>query len=294
MKTKIFKIFLSTIFMLSITTIGSTKIFANNENYTIVKNEYLELKSNYLLLDNLSKSRINILTDYDKTNLNELKNAIDKYPSFIYNMKELSINQLKNRNYNNSQINAIKNYDGSEEMTVRASAYVTGTYSITDYKYNSSENRTYATGNATATWNGTPFFQLVDQLAIALSAGVGNFIHYSSSCTSTYKVYDTGQTFTQIPEKEIPSTSYIIFKLPRERYSSSLGAVGGLIKVSGKYTAIVPNLVNVISMRPCYAHKQIASGDISISLSKNGLDLSFSISTGYVKEWYPNAKTATL
>ena len=83
--------------------------------------------------------------------------------------------------------------------------------------------------------------------------------------------------------------------MPRERYSSSINEAGGLIKVSGKYTAAVSNRVNIISMRPCYAHRQVlGSGDAGISVSVSGVSISFGITTGYSIEWSPNAKTATL
>lgn len=47
-------------------------------------------------------------------------------------------------------------------------------------------------------------------------------------------------------------------------------------------------------MRPCYAHRQISGVEGGISLSSSGLSLSFSVTDGYNKEWYPNAKTATI
>lgn len=285
---------MSVFFIFGTITTGSTRVFSLNEEYKIESNEYLELRSSQIMMEEISKSNINILTDEDRKYYSEIKNAIDEYPAYIYRMKELSINQLKNRNYTDEQIEAIKNYDGSENMTSLAAATVTGTYSISNYRYDSSANLTYATGNATATWQGTPFFQLVDQFAIALGAGVGNFIHQSSSCTATYKGYNSGKTFTQTPEKEVPLTTYVKFKLPRERYSSSINEAGGLIKVSGKYTAAVSNRVNIISMRPCYAHRQVSGIEGGISLSTSGINISFSVTNGYSKEWYPNAKTATL
>lgn len=295
MKKQIFKVLLSSCFMIGTMVMGGTsQVFSQSEEYKTENNEYLELKSNIVLLNSISRSNIRILSNLDEEYYLQLKSALDRYPSFIYSMKELSVEQLKNRNYTDSQIDVIKNYDGSDVMTTRAAATVTGTYSISDYRYDSSKNLTFATGNATATWQGTPFFQLLDQFAIALGAGTGNFIHQSSSCTATYKGYNSGRTFTQSPEKEIPLTTYVKFKLPRERYSSSIGEAGGLIKVSGKYTAAVSNRVNIISMRPCYAHRQISGVEGGISLSSSGLSLSFSVTDGYNKEWYPNAKTATI
>lgn len=292
MKKQILKVFLSLCFMIGSMVIGTRQAYSQSKKYKIENNEYLELKSKITLLDVILNSNVKILSEQDQKYYLKLKSSLDRYPQFIYNMKDLAIEQLKKRNYTASQIEAIKTYDGSNAMTVRAAAIVIGSYNISDYRYDSSTNLTYATGNATVTWQGTPFFQLVDQFAIALSASTGNFIHLSSSCTATYKGYNSGKIFTQIPEKEIPLTTYVKFKIPRERYSSKTREVGGLVKVSGKYTAAVPNRVDTIAMRPCYAHRQISGVEGGLFLSSSGLSLSFDVTDGYVIEWYPIAKTA--
>lgn len=128
-----------------------------------------------------------------------------------------------------------------------------------------------------------------------MGAGVGNFIHKSSSCTATYKVTN-GKTFTaSITEKEVPLTSAVIFKFPMQKWSSSLNDAGTLVKVSAKYTAVVSNKVNVMSYRPCYAHQEVQiSGGIGLSISISGASVSFNVSNGFTREWYPNAKSGNL
>lgn len=45
----------------------------------------------------------------------ELLQALENYQNHIWNMKNSTVEELKNRNYTDDQINAILNYDGSEE-----------------------------------------------------------------------------------------------------------------------------------------------------------------------------------
>lgn len=179
-------------------------------------------------------------------------------------------------------------------MTIRASAYVSGSFSLSNYYYNSSANKTYATVNVSASWRGTPFFQLKDQLGIGMGAGVGNFIHQSSSCTATYRV-SNGRTFTATTEKEILLTTAVIFKFPMQKWSSSLNDAGTLVSISATFTATVSNRVNLMSYRPCYAHQDVQiGGGIGLSIGVSGIGISFDISRGFTREWYPNAKSASL
>lgn len=48
----------------------------------------------------------------------------DEYKDFLYHQKELSIDELKEKNYTNDQIEALKSFDGSDTLAIRASAYV--------------------------------------------------------------------------------------------------------------------------------------------------------------------------
>lgn len=178
-------------------------------------------------------------------------------------------------------------------MTIRASAYVSGSFNLFNYYYNSSANKTYATVNVSASWIGIPFFQLKDQLGIGMGAGDGNFIHQSSSSTATYRT-SNGKTFTATTEKEIPLTIAVIFKFPMQKWSSSLNDAGTLVNISATFTAAVSNRVNLMSYRPCYAHQDVQiGGGIGLSLGA-GVSLSFEVTRGFTREWYPNAKSASL
>lgn len=77
------------------------------------------------------------------------------------------------------------NYDGSEKMTICTYLdYVVGSYSHSNYYYNSNTIKAYVTVNISASWVETPFLQMKDQLGIIMGAGVGNLIHWCSNNTA--------------------------------------------------------------------------------------------------------------
>ena len=129
-----FKMFFSLILVISLSFSYSIKISANdtvssNSNVFYFKNVETKVINEYQSilnqLDSFSKrSTYSLYSDdeiFDYIKLVELKNT---YKEYIYSLKELSTEELKSQNYTDVQINAIKNYDGSDEMTLAASAYV--------------------------------------------------------------------------------------------------------------------------------------------------------------------------
>ena len=96
-----------------------------NQEDTVLKtnvvNEY------NLLLDEINNLQYKMKlytvdSDYDKlsTLLNQKKQCIE----FLYQQKCLPIEKLKQQNYTNSQIEALRNFDGSDKLAAAASAYV--------------------------------------------------------------------------------------------------------------------------------------------------------------------------
>ena len=100
----------------------------------------------------------------------------DAYKNFIYSLNDRSDEELKYWNYTDEQINAIRNYDGTDEMTLLASATVTGILQITNYTYNSSTNKTTATLKYLGSWNGEPFFKTIDTIGVAFNGSEANYI----------------------------------------------------------------------------------------------------------------------
>lgn len=69
--------------------------------------------------------------------IEESGNKINKFKNHIYELKEFSVEELKQRNYNDDQIEAIKTYDGSEEKSIKAAATIKFTVKKNTFSYNS-------------------------------------------------------------------------------------------------------------------------------------------------------------
>lgn len=80
--------------------------------YFLLKNEYNITKSRYMLSE----------THSNAAKLNKARKDIARFKNQIYELKGKSREELKRYKYTNSQIDATKNYDGTEEMTVKASS----------------------------------------------------------------------------------------------------------------------------------------------------------------------------
>lgn len=83
--------------------------------YLLLKNEYNITKSRYMLSE----------THSNAVKLNKSKKRIlIVLKIIIYELKGKSREELKRYKYTNYQIDAIKNYDGTEEMSVKASSKI--------------------------------------------------------------------------------------------------------------------------------------------------------------------------
>ncbi len=185
MYKKILSIILSGVCFL---TISSTPINAKDEDLmkyapspkSVEINEYESIIEELNKYENAIKEK-KLLSTVELDNYENLKNIKNDYPNFIYKQKELSIEELISQNYTDDQIQAIKNYDGSEEMTLRASASVSATLKLTKFTYKSSENRTYASAKFTGHWNGSPSQKFQDSIGIGITGSNARFARLGSS-----------------------------------------------------------------------------------------------------------------
>ena len=99
-----------------------------------------------------------------------------EYQDYIYKLKELSETELIDLNFDNNQINAIKNFDGSDEMATRASATISATLKLTKFNYTASDNRTHASATFSGSWKGTPFFRQQDTIGIGMIGSLSRFV----------------------------------------------------------------------------------------------------------------------
>lgn len=106
-------------------SIHANDVLTDNDTIkTVVINEYQGLLDE---IEECQKRAINYslsssLNDYEQLTL--LIEQKEYFIDFLYQQKQLSIDELKEKNYTDEQIDAIKNFDGSDAMAVAASAYV--------------------------------------------------------------------------------------------------------------------------------------------------------------------------
>lgn len=125
------------------------------------------------------------LNKNDKELIKLLKERND-YQNYIYDLKELPENELATMNFNNTQINAIKTFDGTDEKATRASAYISATLRLTSFYYTASTNRTTASATFSGKWVGTPLYKMQDTTAIGMVGSLSRFVKTSSSNAITH------------------------------------------------------------------------------------------------------------
>lgn len=136
---------IKTMLLLSIITFcfPKTSFAETNESKYIISNEFLLLERAYeeysnvilnsskpIIIRSMLEDGIITVDEFKnkyhllESNLDELKDYEKNYKKHIYSMKDLSIEELREFNYSDLQIEAIKNYDGSREMTIAAATTV--------------------------------------------------------------------------------------------------------------------------------------------------------------------------
>lgn len=111
-----------------------------------------------------------------------------QFSDYVYELQaNKTETELAELGYSDEQISLIKNYDGSQDIVSLFSASVSVTNSVSNYKYNSSTNKTSADIKFGFTWNGTAAHIYEDVLAVAWSEGFYCTSTADMSITCTYK-----------------------------------------------------------------------------------------------------------
>jgi len=222
---------------------------------------------------------INIKLVTNGKNVQNMKRAVelaqhrDGFISYIYDLKKLSDIELEAMNFNASQINAIKYFDGSDHMARAASATMNCSYSRTSYSYNSTTDKTYVTMQATYSWSGSPYIKSVDQAGVAMAGSIAQFAYSSASCVIAYP--STG-TITQYN----PTIS--LMAGVRFDVTSCDGNGAMFTSCVVTYSGVAQGHVTVMAIGAAYAHKTVAfilNGGLSISTSGNSI--SFGVTPTY-------------
>lgn len=226
------------------------------------------------------------LKSNDFKQYNQLLKAKDDYKDYIRSLNNLSDNELKEQNYTESQIFAIRNYDGSDEMTARAAASVTGTLSKTEYKYSSSTKKTYLTATFTVKWKGTPIYKHDDIIAIGIGGSEAGY-YESSHSLKVNKAGGNSNTNTRYTVYSGAGVS-AKFKIQDPRYFKVFESA------TLTYRAVAGGKVTVSGISAIYCHWELSVGNsASFSISSSGPSISFNVGPAWTTE-YRTAKTLYL
>lgn len=242
----------------------------NNINKTI--NEYEALKNinqEYTMLKSRGLLENSQFSDMDSETIDSIINYKEIYSDKIYQLKKLSLEDLKEFNYSDSQIDAIKSFDGSEEKLMLASS------SCTIYGDFNSFNPSYSGTTAELimgfNWQGVPSNLCKDIFAVTWSSP---FNCVSAEGYVTYKRpdYNTKTIYIQ-PEAGGLYGSSIKFLKYHDEGPNKVGYVqsGSMILnlKSNTYVADITGYAEYgyssITIEPSVSF----GGDLSISFSGN-------------------------
>ena len=162
-------------------SLANTEVDASDDTvinqYLLLKNEYNITKSRYMLSE----------THNNAVKLNKAGKDIDRFKNHIYELKGKSREELKRYKYTNSQIDTIKKYDGTEEMTVRASSKIKFSVKKNILSYDKKTGSSTVKATVSFSWNGTPEDYGNDSFAMAYEADNNQIFKEVSSVTSSLK-----------------------------------------------------------------------------------------------------------
>lgn len=150
-----------------------------------VKEQHYETSEYGAIINSLTKLRSKGM----RANTAEVSKVLERrkeYHDYIYRLKDLSVDELAEMTFNDEQIYAIKNFDGTDEMASRASATVSAKLTLTKFNYTASDNRTHASATFSGSWTGTPFFKQQDTIGIGMIGSLSRFVKKSSSNEITH------------------------------------------------------------------------------------------------------------
>ena len=134
----------------------------NDSEETETINEYLKLKE----LNKKSESKLREI-GYSDQDIKQIREYKEAFSENIDELNELSNEFLSGLGYDNEQINIIRNFDGSEEQMIRASATCTVTRSKDSFYYDKTNKATNLVVNFSFKWNGAPLFRGTDLMAVS-------------------------------------------------------------------------------------------------------------------------------
>ena len=232
--------------------------------YLLLKNEYNITKSRYMLSE----------THNNAVKLNKAGKDIDCFKNRIYELKGKSREELKRYKYTNSQIDAIKNYDGTEEMSVKASSKIKFSVKKNTLSYNSKTGLSTVKATVSFSWNGTPEDYGNDSFAMAYEADNNHIFKEISSVTSSlkYKEFKSSKSVKTWTKSAINKGNQDVIgsygwsfplKIKGDQYYACL--YDGSFSITG----VVSGKLKYFNVRYLYSHKSsIVPTGFGISISR--------------------------
>lgn len=232
--------------------------------YLLLKNEYNITKSRYMLSE----------THNNAVKLNKAGKDIDCFKNRIYELKGKSREELKRYKYTNSQIDAIKNYDGTEEMTVKASSKIKFSVKKNILSYDAKTGLSTAKATVSFSWNGTPEDYGNDSFAMAYEADNNHIFKEVSSVTSSlkYKEFKSSKSVKTWTKSAINKGNQDVIgsygwsfplKIKGDQYYACL--YDGSFSITG----VVSGKLKYFNVRYLYSHKSsIVPTGFGISISR--------------------------
>ena len=232
--------------------------------YLLLKNEYNITKSRYMLSE----------THNNAVKLNKAGKDIDCFKNRIYELKGKSREELKRYKYTNSQIDAIKNYDGTEEMSVKASSKIKFSVKKNILSYDAKTGLSTAKATVSFSWNGTPEDYGNDSFAMAYEADNNHIFKEVSSVTSSlkYKEFKSSKSVKIRTKSAINKGNQDVIgsygwsfplKIKGDQYYACL------YKGSFSIAGVVSGKLKYFNVRYLYSHKSsIVPTGFGISISR--------------------------
>lgn len=249
-------------------SLANTEVDASDDTvinqYLLLKNEYNITKSRYMLSE----------THNNAVKLNKAGKDIDCFKNHIYELKDKSREELKRYKYTNSQIDAIKKYDGTEEMTVKASSKIKFSVKKNILSYDAKTGLSTVKATVSFSWNGTPEDYGNDAFAMAYEADNNHIFKEVSSVTSSlkykeFKSYKSVKTWTKSAinkgnQDVIGSYGWSFpLRIKGDQYYAYL------YKGSFSITGVVSGKLKYFNVRYLYSHKSsIVPTGFGISISR--------------------------
>lgn len=214
-------------------------------------------------------------THSNAVKLNKAGKDIDRFKNHVYELKGKSREELKRYKYTNSQIDAIKSYDGTEKMSVKASSKIKFSVKKNTLSYNSKTGLSTVKATVSFNWNGTPEDYGNDAFAMAYEADNNHIFKEVSSVTSSLKYKEfksptsvktwTKSAINKGDQDVIGSYGWSFpLRIKGDQYYACL------YKGSFSITGVVSGKLKYFNVRYLYSHKSsIVPTGFGISISRD-------------------------